>query len=106
MSGKNNETYLNNFELKMNLTPIQTSQAMLSVGLRQPPLYYAEQKAKIGTIELSLKPDLDNKFDVDISPKCLRVSTYELFLVHTEVASALIIISVFLVHRPRRTVTP
>ena len=44
------------------------------------PLYYTEQKAKIGTIELSLKPNIENQYAVEISSKCLRVRKYYIIL--------------------------
>ena len=45
---------------------------MFALGAPRP-LYYTEQKAKIGTIELSLKPSVENQYAVEISSKCLRV---------------------------------
>ena len=55
-----------------NLHKVYTIFSMLSA--EAAPLYYAEQKSKIGTIELSLKPSIENQFTVDVSSRCVRVS--------------------------------
>ena len=40
-------------------------------------LYYVEQKAKIGSIELSLKPNTEALFAVSVSSKSLNVCFHD-----------------------------